>query len=108
MLRRSIKGTTSIYYKCHIATAVLYELRWKIWNLRGVNLLSKLMTNTVEFTEWSELLNHSTNLGTIYACILREFLNSDVVSKPDKARGVAECLISFSFKNSHSILATVP
>ena len=30
---------------------------------RGVkfNLLSKL-SNTVEFTEWSELLNHATNL----------------------------------------------
>ena len=38
------------------------------------------MTNTVEFTEWSELLNHATN-GTVYARILREFLNEDVVEK---------------------------
>ena len=67
-----------------------------------------VMTNTVEFTEWSELLNHATNL-------LRHrirFLNEDVVSKPDKALGYASCLISFSttssFKNSRSILATVP
>ena len=61
-----------------------------------------VMTNTVEFTEWSELLNHATNL-------LRHrirFLNEDVVSKPDKARGVFST--TSSFKNSRSILATVP
>ena len=48
----------------------------------------------------------------IYARILREFFNSDVVLKPDKALGYASCLISFSttssFKKSRSILATVP
>ena len=48
-------------------------------------VIKTVMTNTVEITEWSELLNHATNL--LRHRILRDFLNSDVVSKPDKALG---------------------
>ena len=97
-MRGRIKGTDSTI-NAILATAVLYELRWKIWNCAGKIqfVIKTVMTNTVEFTEWSELLNHATNplRHRIYARILREFLNLDVVSKPDKALGYASCLISF-------------
>ena len=54
MMRGRIKGTDSTI-NAILATAVLYELRW--------NCVGKIQfTNTVEFTEWSELLNHATNL----------------------------------------------
>ena len=57
MMRGHIKGTDSTI-NAILATAVLYELRWKIWNCVGK--IQFVMTNTVEFTEWSELLNHAT------------------------------------------------
>ena len=70
-MRGRIKGTDSTI----LATAVLVEnmeLRGKIQFV-----IKTVMTNTVEFTEWSELLNHATNL--LRRLILREFLNEDVV-----------------------------
>ena len=45
--------------------------------------------------------------AAFFVSILRELLNSEVVSKPDKALGYASCLISFSttssFNNSRGI-----
>ena len=61
-MRGRIKGTDSTINTI-LATAVLYELRWKIWNCAGKIqfVIKTVMTNTVEITEWSELLNRATN-----------------------------------------------
>ena len=53
MMRGRIKGTDSTI-NAILATAELYELRWKIWNCTGK--IQKL--HTLEFTE---LLNRATN-----------------------------------------------
>ena len=50
-------------------------------------VIKTVMTNTVEFTEWSELLNHESCYKPIKAPytyitgFLRDFLNEDVVEK---------------------------
>ena len=74
-MRGRIKGTDSTI-NAILATAVLYELRWKIQS-KIQFVIKTVMTNTVEFTEWSELPNHATNLlrHHIY------YLNEDVVEK---------------------------
>ena len=59
-------------------------------------VIKTVMTNTVEFTEWSELLNHATNLlRHRIRSYTTGFLERGCGLEADKARGV-------------SILATVP
>ena len=50
MMRGRIKGTDSTI-NAILATAVLYELRWKIWNCAGKIqfIIKTVMTNTVAY-----------------------------------------------------------
>ena len=51
MMRGRIKGTDSTI-NAILATAVLYDLRWKIWNCAGKIqfVIKTVMTNTVAYT----------------------------------------------------------
>ena len=51
MMRGRIKDTDSTI-NAILATAVLYELRWKIWNCAGKIqfVIKTVMTNTVAYT----------------------------------------------------------
>ena len=77
-MRGRIKGTDSTI-NAILATAVLYELRWKIQS-KIQFVIKTVMTNTVEFTEWSELPNHATNLLRHHILYVY-YLNEDVVEK---------------------------